>query len=33
VAGTLEHQAVEQTATCVHCEARVPFLIESLTAD
>jgi len=33
VASTLEHQAVEQTATCVHCEARVPFLIESSMAD
>ena len=26
---TLENKTVERTAVCVHCEARVPFLIES----
>jgi CheY-like chemotaxis protein len=29
VASTPGNKAVEQTAICVHCEARVPFLIES----
>jgi CheY-like chemotaxis protein len=32
VASTPENKAVEQTAVCVHCEARVPFLIESAEA-
>jgi CheY-like chemotaxis protein len=32
VASTPENTAVEQTAVCVHCEARVPFLIESAEA-
>jgi CheY-like chemotaxis protein len=27
-----ENKTVEQTAVCVHCEARVPFLVESLEA-
>jgi CheY-like chemotaxis protein len=29
VASTPENKTVERTAVCVHCEARVPFLIES----
>jgi hypothetical protein len=29
VTSTPENKAVERTAPCVHCEARVPFLIES----
>ena len=29
VTSTPENKAVERTAVCVHCEARVPFLIES----
>jgi CheY-like chemotaxis protein len=29
VSSTPEDKAVERTAVCVHCEARVPFLIES----
>jgi CheY-like chemotaxis protein len=29
VAGSPENKAVERTAVCTHCEARVPFLIES----
>ena len=29
VASTPENKSVEQTATCTHCEARIPFLIES----
>jgi CheY-like chemotaxis protein len=30
VTSTPEDKSVERTAVCVHCEARVPFLIESL---
>jgi CheY-like chemotaxis protein len=30
VMSTPEDKTVERTAVCVHCEARVPFLIESL---
>jgi CheY-like chemotaxis protein len=29
VTSTPENKTVEQTAVCVHCEARVPFLLES----
>ena len=29
VTSTPENQTVERTAVCVHCEARVPFIIES----
>jgi hypothetical protein len=29
VASTPENKAVERTAVCVHCEAHVPYLIES----
>jgi CheY-like chemotaxis protein len=32
VASTPENKVGEQTAVCVHCEARVPFLIESAEA-
>lgn len=32
VASTPENRTVEQTAVCTHCEARVPFLIESSEA-
>jgi CheY-like chemotaxis protein len=32
VTNTPENKTVEQTAVCVHCEARVPFLIESAEA-
>jgi CheY-like chemotaxis protein len=30
VASAPENKAMEQTAVCVHCEARVPFLVESI---
>jgi CheY-like chemotaxis protein len=33
VTNTPEHKAVEGTAVCIYCEARVPFLIESSTPD
>ena len=32
VASTPENKTVEQTAVCGHCEARVPFLVESAEA-
>jgi CheY-like chemotaxis protein len=33
VASTPEYRTEEQIAVCVHCQARVPFLIESLTSE